>query len=219
MREETSCSDEKWQIRSKQIYFCFELYVRQWTLHRCVYGCMSGNSTDFISKYGRLQRIILLKWRGKRTSQTEKCLEGTCIIFLRVTGGKTLRQPCCFPVAILLVEEFQGEFWLVARNSIHVNREWPLADRSPFQRRSQKNFCAEQQSSYGARSLLLACIIFLWIAEKKAQAFDSECFATFPYPTALSQNSNFGRKREDKSFYKRLVFCFDCLAQSPQSLF
>lgn len=119
----------------------------------------------------------------------------------------------------LLVEEFQGEFWLVPRNSIHVNREWPLADRSPFQRRSQKNFCAEQQSSYGARSLLLACIIFLWIAKKKAQAFDSECFATFPYPTALSQNSNFGRKREDKSFYKRLVFCFDCLAQSPQSLF
>lgn len=112
MWEETSCSDEKWQIRSKQIYFCFELYVRQWTLHRCVYGCMSGNSTDFISKYGRLQRIILLKWRGKRTSQTEKCFEGTCIIFLRVTGGKTLRQPSCFPVAI---------YWL---KNFRVNSDW-----------------------------------------------------------------------------------------------
>lgn len=112
MREETSCSDEKWQIRSKQIYFCFELYVRQWTLHRCVYGCMSGNSTDFISKYGRLQRIILLKWRGKRTSQTEKCFEGTCIIFLRVTSGKTLRQPSCFPVAI---------YWL---KNFRVNSDW-----------------------------------------------------------------------------------------------
>lgn len=99
-------------MKSKQIYFCCELYVRLWTLHCCVYGCRSGNSTDFISKYGRLQRIILLKWRGKRTSQTEKCSEGTCLIFFRVAGGKTLRQPTCFPVAI---------YWL---RNFRVNSDW-----------------------------------------------------------------------------------------------
>ena len=83
----------------------------------------------------------------------------------------------------------------------------------------QKNSVQNNKSLAGVCHECSCVSNFCEIGSRKNQALDAECCVMCLCPTVSSQNSKFGKKRGDRSFYKRFVRCFCCWAQSPEICF
>lgn len=189
---------------------------RLWTLHRpsrilllWMYRKALVTTDPYI--FLNVEYDDYLKSKAKSSSQAEKLLREQFIfgveefIIFRLMGGET---PDSFLYCVWLVVASHDLFWLVP----WIGYTWTGNDLFAIEVHLKAELAKKisVQNNRGRTVFVSSVFIirFLWITSRQGQSFDWECFAMFRYRTVFSQNSNFGRKREDKSFYKRFVFCF-----------